>query len=495
VNGDSLASSWYYSKAGATGGQQIGPVSWEQLLSLAQTGALTPADMVWNPQLPQWVPAGQIPGLLPAAPFAGQQGAYPAAGQPGGQWQAPPAAYYPPYQGQYSVPKKGASSWLVWVIPLIVLVLAGTGLGLYFGLRGDDGGTGGTTVTTKRTTTTAEGTTTTEEVITTVTEAPTTTTSPPAPAFWTDLNPAGDLPAARTGHAMAYDPTGRRVFLFGGWSIAESFGDTWMYEPVSNAWTKLSPAGSLPVARTGHALAYDPGTGKMIMFGGYDSAGDLDLNDTWAYDPAANTWTNLSPAGDLPSPREGVSLVYDPSTGALIMFGGYDDSGAELSDTWAFYPSTSTWANMSPASAVPSGRDRYSMVHDPASGNMILFGGWADGTMLGDTWLYDPVTNAWTEVTPAASPSARGGHRAVYDPALGRVVLFGGWDATNELSDTWAYDTAANTWTDVSPAGGAPDGRDGSSMVYDEANGKIILFGGMDEPGDRDLGDTWAYGN
>ncbi len=477
MNGDSVISSWYYSKAGASAGQQMGPVSWEQLLSLAQTGALSSTDMVWNPQLPQWVPTGQIPGLLPAAPIAGQQGAYPAGGQPGGQWQAPPAAYYQPYPGQYGPPKKGASSLLAWLIPLIVLVLAGTALGLFFGLRGDDGDTGGTTATTKRTTTT------------------TTTTSPPAPAFWTDLNPSGDVPTARTGHAMAYDPTRRQVFLFGGWSIAESFGDTWMYEPASNAWAELSPAGSLPTARTGHALAYDPGTGKLIMFGGYDSTGDLELNDTWAYDPAANTWTEITPTGDLPSPREGASLVLAPDTGALIMFGGYDDNGAQLSDTWAFYPSTETWTNMSPASDVPSGRDRYSMVYDPIASNMILFGGWADGTMLGDTWLYDPIANAWTEVTPAGSPSARGGHHAVYDPVLRRVVLFGGWDDNNELNDTWAYDPAANIWTDVSPAGGAPDGRDGYSMVYDETNRKFILFGGMDEPGDRDLGDTWAYGS
>jgi hypothetical protein len=215
VNGEST-SVWYYSKAGAQAGQQIGPVSWEQLLSLAQTGVLTSADMVWNPQLPQWVPVAQIPGLVPAAAFAGQQG-----------------AYYPPYQGPYGVPKKGGVSRLAWVIPLVVLVLAAAGLGLYFGLRGDDGDTGGSTGSTKRTTTTAKETGTTEEVITTVTEAPTTTTSTPAPAFWTDLNPGGVSPVARTGQAMVYDPVSQRVLLFGGWSAAEIYNDTWSYDQVS----------------------------------------------------------------------------------------------------------------------------------------------------------------------------------------------------------------------------------------------------------------------
>jgi len=32
----------------------------------------------------------------------------------------------------------------------------------------------------------------------------------------------------------------------------------------------------------------------MILFGGYD--GSLQYNDTWAYDPATNTWPISSPA-------------------------------------------------------------------------------------------------------------------------------------------------------------------------------------------------------
>jgi hypothetical protein len=496
VNGDST-SVWYYSKVGAPAGQQMGPVSWEQLLSLAQTGVLNSADMVWNPQLPQWVPASQVPGLVPAAAFAVQQGAYPAGAEPGGQWQAPapPAAYYPPYQGQYGAPKKGGVSRLAWVIPLVVLVLAAAGLGLYFGLRGDDGDTGGSTGSTKRTTTTAKETGTTEEVITTVTVAPTTTTSPPAPAFWTNLNPGGVSPVARTGQAMVYDPVSQRVLLFGGWSVAEIYNDTWSYDPLGNNWTQLSPAGDLPAARAHHAMAYDPKMGVIVLFGGWDSLNDTELNDTWAYSLSANTWTNLSPTGDLPAPREGHSLVYDPYTGSMIMFGGWDPD-SEFSDTWAYSLSANTWTNLSPASDVPSGRDRHSMVYDPTTSKMILFGGWDGDYELDDSWAYDPVANTWTELVPAGNaPSPRSGHRAVYDSVLGSIVLFGGWDGESEFNDTWAYDPATNTWTDVSPADVSPDPRDGHSMVYDEANGRIIIFGGIDGPGDRDLGDTWAYGS
>jgi hypothetical protein len=65
----------------------------------------------------------------------------------------------------------------------------------------------------------------------------------------------------------------------------------------------------------------------------------------------------------------------------------------------------------------------------------------------------------------------------------------------SELGDTWAYDPVANTWTDVSPAGTTPDPRDCHFMVYEEALGKVIMFGGIDDIDKRDFGDTWAFGN
>ena len=271
------------------------------------------------------------------------------------------------------------------------------------------------------------------------------------------------------------------------------YGDTWSYDPHSNAWTELSPAGDLPTARAAHAMAYEPTSGVIILFGGWDDFNEIELNDTWAYDPAANTWTELSPAGDLPAPREDHSLVYDPYTGEMIMFGGYDANG-KFGDTWAYSLATNTWTDLSPAGDVPSGRDRHSMVYDPATGKMILFGGWDGDYELDDTWAYDPPTNTWAEITTVGTePSPRSGHRAVYDSVLGQIVLFGGWNGESELDDTWVYDPVANVWTELNPAGATPDPRDGHSMVYDEALGKVIVFGGMDDPGERDFGDTWAF--
>ena len=63
----SMTSDWYYSRRAAATGQQAGPFTWEQLCSQAQAGQLGPDDLVWNPQLPEWLAASQIPGLITGA--------------------------------------------------------------------------------------------------------------------------------------------------------------------------------------------------------------------------------------------------------------------------------------------------------------------------------------------------------------------------------------------------------------------------------------------
>ncbi len=63
-----MTSGWYFAKAGATAGNETGPFAWEELYRLAQTGAIEPGDLVWNPKLPRGVAAGLVPGLFPEQP-------------------------------------------------------------------------------------------------------------------------------------------------------------------------------------------------------------------------------------------------------------------------------------------------------------------------------------------------------------------------------------------------------------------------------------------
>jgi N-acetylneuraminic acid mutarotase len=313
---------------------------------------------------------------------------------------------------------------------------------------------------------------------------------------WTELSPTGTLPTPRGYLPAAWDPSSGRLVIFGGRtsnSDSDVLDDTWAYSPSANTWTNLNPSGTLPSARSAAAMVYDPATQNLIMFGGETPGGPL--NDTWAYDPTANTWTDLSPSGKLPYARFGHSMVYDPQAHRFIMFGGIRLEGVGevcLGDTWAYDPAANSWTNLFPPG--PPSRAFQSIVYDPAAHRMIMFGGWIGGSNLNDTWAYDPIANTWTELSPSGKqPYARNAHAAVYEPSNGLVIIFGGVlsGSTTFLNDTWAYDPAANTWTNLTPSGTLPTQRHDQAMVYDPSGDRMITFGGF--ASGSSLNDTWVY--
>ncbi len=378
--------------------------------------------------------------------------------------------------------------YLAVVLALVALAALGCGKGV-----AQNPSTASLTVPSTATTSsaplaTSQSTTTTNQVTTTAVSS-----SQGATNTWTNLNPSGALPSIRAGHSMVYDSSSNRVIMFGG--LDETNGtnvplnDTWAYDPPANTWTNLNPSGTLPSVRVGDSMAYDTSTHRAFMFGGVTNSGAS--NDTWAYDPSTNTWTNLSPTGAVPSARAWHKMVYDSDTGKLIMFGGLGNS-ADFNDTWAYDPSTNTWTNLSPTGAVPSARDSQAMVYDPSTHRVILFGGFGASGELNDTWAYDPAANTWTKLSPSGTlPPARFGTWLVYDPSIHQVIMFGGeYGTSGALNDTWAYDPAVNTWTKLSPSGTLPAART-CMMVYDSANNQVILFGGNNST--SGFNDTWSY--
>ena len=122
----SAVQGWYFAQPGTPVGQEAGPFSWEQMVSSARAGTLTPSHLVCNPAQREWFPAGQVSGL-----FADTAQAAAASSA-----STPPLS--PAIAAQRSVPHQ-ISWWkggrlLLWLLPVIALVLAGAGYGLYFGL-------------------------------------------------------------------------------------------------------------------------------------------------------------------------------------------------------------------------------------------------------------------------------------------------------------------------------------------------------------------------
>ena len=221
------------------------------------------------------------------------------------------------------------------------------------------------------------------------------------------------------------------MLVFGGSNLKSVLNDTWAYDPAANAWRDLSPSGTPPPARSGQSMVCDSGTGQVIMFGGSDDNGFF--NDTWAYDPSKNTWTNLSPSGPLPPPRSAQSMVYDSTSGHVIMFGGTNDQG-DLNDIWAYDPAANAWRDLSPSGTVPPACSSCLMNYNPTSGQLIMFGGWAGDQVLYDTWSYDPRRNTWTNLKPPGDTPIDNHAEMVYDSSAGVALTLDGISG-----ETWVY--------------------------------------------------------
>lgn len=142
-------------------------------------------------------------------------------------------------------------------------------------------------------------------------------------------------PGARSRHNMTYDSAHRQVVLFGGIAYGNGFpsSETWVWDGSVSSWTLMTPPAS-PPGREFFPMAYDSVHGQVVLFGGYRSfsgAGDKG-NDTWVWDGA--TWKQALPQ-TIPTARVGARMVYDPSHSQVVLYGGYGNV-AVGNETWTW---------------------------------------------------------------------------------------------------------------------------------------------------------------
>ncbi len=307
--------------------------------------------------------------------------------------------------------------------------------------------------------------------------------APPRLLAWTQVTPATAGPPGRFDHILALDLTRNRLVVFGGRS-AGSLGDTWIFDLGSRSWREVrtSPA---PPARHGPTAVFDPQRRRVILFGGQSSAGFF--NDVWAFDLERETWEEVAAFGDRPSPRYGLSAIFNTPRNRMLISHGFTFQG-RFDDTWSLDLTGNAWTNLTPASGPrPLKRCLHEAVYDGGKDRMLLFGGCSSGAgpcPQGDLWAFDPNTNAWTELKPSGeAPGARSNPALVYDSANRRTLLFGGLEAGGDTNDLWSFDGVAQRWTKLSPQGPAPSPRHSHDIAIDAANRRVFLFGGTGASG------------
>ena len=301
---------------------------------------------------------------------------------------------------------------------------------------------------------------------------------------WAQLAPPAPLPPVRRDHSMVTD--GTSVYVFGGQSSAP-LGDLWVYSIADNAWRNATTEGG-PVARFGHNAAWDTNRGRMIVFGG--QAASTFFNDVWEYAPADGRWfqTKVGTEAPSPAPRYGAAGAID-SAGALVVSHGFTDQG-RFSDSWRYDPAGATWTDITPADADEKPIERCLMraVWDTVRDRLLMYGGQTTDTpFLDDLWAL--ASTGWQQLPRSPNPDARNLYAMVYDDRRKRAILIGGRTPAGQMNDVWLFDATDEFWTPTTVRTSRPTPRYGHDAAWVSETSTILVFGGND--GLEDLNDIW----
>ncbi len=311
---------------------------------------------------------------------------------------------------------------------------------------------------------------------------------------WTEVSPPTS-PPAMAGALMAYSSQANRFVLFGGWTGPSALNTTWSYDPGNRTWTQLRPAAS-PESRGDGMFVYDSRADLFVLFGGWHEEPNgtyQRLNDTWVFSLPADTWTERHP-GRSPAPRSDAEVAYDAADDALLVVGGFDGA-TYLGDVWAYHPTADAWAPR-PSAVEPSPRADGRMVYVPSQGRFLLFGGndYSGPNLtfhhLADTWAYNWSANLWTVLPEAIRPGARDYPILALDPSAGEVLLTSGFGNGTSLNDLWGFNLTDSAWANLTPAV-SPPARFAAAGAFDIMDNRLVVFGGANDTGLR--ADTWEY--
>jgi hypothetical protein len=231
-----------------------------------------------------------------------------------------------------------------------------------------------------------------------------------------------------------------------------------VFEWNGTEWKRFDNLSKTPVVRRYAALAYDARLKKTVLFGGYN---ENYRNDTWTWN--GSQWTEVE--GEEPEHRGLMAMWYDPLRQRTILYGGLGRGSifqkiTRYDDMWEF--DGQNWSKLN-VSQTPGARFGPQIAIVPTTGKLLLMGGLRsekigenDDDLIqyfdNDTWSWDGSALTWTRLEPARSPSIRENGMMTWDPAAGRIVLFGGYAEGFYRSDVWTWDGA--TWTPVQERAG-----------------------------------------
>uniref|UniRef100_A0A3P8WB97 Kelch domain containing 4 n=1 Tax=Cynoglossus semilaevis TaxID=244447 RepID=A0A3P8WB97_CYNSE len=236
---------------------------------------------------------------------------------------------------------------------------------------------------------------------------------------WVKSDIPGPPPPRCSHQAVVVPQGGGQLWVFGGEFASPNgeqfyhYKDLWVLHLATNTWENVKAPGG-PSGRSGHRMVLSKK--QLLVFGGFhESTRDfIYYNDVYSFSLDTFTWSRLSPSGSAPSPRSACQMTSTPDGTGVIIYGGYSkvrvkkdvEKGTIHSDMCLLKREGKdekwSWSRVSPSGNKPPPRSGFSMAVGPA-GRAVLFGGVCDeeeeetleGDFYNDLYQYDTVKNRW----------------------------------------------------------------------------------------------------
>lgn len=183
------------------------------------------------------------------------------------------------------------------------------------------------------------------------------------------------------------------------------YKDLYSYNPASNTWTQLTPMPTAAAARY-NAVAFAAG-GKGYVGTGIDVNGNY-LNDFWQFDPAVSTTTTTT---------TGTTTTTTTTTGS--------------------------WKQVASLPTNPGTTGRHSAIANSIS-DVGYVGCGYDGNYEKDFYKYNPTTNTWSTFAGFPGDKRIGGTSFIIN---NQMYVCTGINNGAYTTDCWSYNPAGDAWT------------------------------------------------
>ena len=287
-------------------------------------------------------------------------------------------------------------------------------------------------------------------------------------------------PVARLGHGMCWDPVRGYVLMAGGMPSSQetsstAANDTWSWDGAT--WTSRGPSPFVLATLVVHestqkvlALGSTPTTPGFISCYEWNGV-------SWQTVPFAPNIGITYTGGNGYAPQRycAPAASYDPIRQEIIAFTGASQVAVFDGTSW----STRTMSSSSYGAII-------SAAFDPVGGRIVVTAEEVQYQLIGATWIGFPITRwyEWNGVGLTfrygnASPTVSG--CSTTDTVRQRLIHF---DADSPTAQAPAAGIPDHTWVVANGTSTrlstpvTPTPRAGSAMAFDPARGRVVLFGG-----------------